>query len=121
MEFSIRDKDLFSSKSPECQVSEHQSQLSEGSTLCSGPVQLMGAGSVGFVSPWTMLCAPTHVLKILGDAEFLADLHTTQEGLGREGLIRNCSVTHTQKMKSLLKWKCTKKLCHSFALSCLAN
>lgn len=59
---------------------------------------MMGAGSVGFVSPQKMLCGPTHVLKILGDAEFLADWQTTQEagGLCRESLIRNCSVTHTK-------------------------
>lgn len=89
------------------------SQLRDGSTPHSGPIQLASAGSVGFVSPRTVLCGPTHVLKILGDAEFLADLQTTQEsgGLGREGLIRNCNVTDT-KMKSLLKCKCSKKLIH---------
>lgn len=59
MEFNIRDKDLFCSNSTECRISEHQSQLSDGSAPHSGPVQLMGAGSVGFVSPWTVLWGPT--------------------------------------------------------------
>lgn len=36
MEFSITNKDMFSSNSTECWVSEHQSQLSDGSTPHSG-------------------------------------------------------------------------------------
>lgn len=87
---------MFSSNRTKCWGLEHQRHLGKGSGPILAPVQLMHAGTVGFVSPRMEFCGTTCVLKIFGDSEFLADWQTTQEAgsLGKEGLIRNCNMTH---------------------------